>query len=124
MNKIKSVLVVVIICAGLMPALLVADRESEINYLLNFISASGCEFIRNGNHYTAIEAREHIEKKYNYYRSDINTTEDFITYSATRSSLSGKSYEVVCEGAKQTSAQWLLNELKRYRNKMKTGSAD
>jgi hypothetical protein len=39
-----------------------AGTNEEIASLLLFVQQSGCTFIRNGNHYDALAAREHIEK--------------------------------------------------------------
>lgn len=53
---------------------------------------------RNGSKHDAQEAVEHLQKKYNYYRNDIQTTEDFIERSANRSPLSGRAYKLLCPG--------------------------
>ena len=40
-----------------------------------------------------------------------------IKYSATKSTMSGRHYKIHCEGKETvTSKEWLLGELKRYRN--------
>ncbi|MBU0961142.1 MAG: DUF5329 domain-containing protein, partial [Proteobacteria bacterium] len=70
-----------------------ADNE-EINYLLSYLSDSGCTFIRNGNEHQAQEAREHLEMKYNHAKGRIKTAEDFIDKIASKSSLSRRQYEV------------------------------
>ena len=90
---------------------------TEIQHLLDFISESGCRFQRNGSEYSAADAREHIEMKYDYVRKKINSAEDFITYAASRSSLSGRLYMVNCGGGWQSSQDWLLDELRRFREK-------
>lgn len=91
-------------------------KEQEINYLLSFISQSDCIFIRNGTEHSAKEALKHIEKKYDYFRSDIDKAEDFIDLAATKSSFSGKQYNVACGKKKMTSQQWLLAALRDYRS--------
>jgi hypothetical protein len=58
-----------------------------------------------------------MQRKYDYVKSYVDKTEDFIKYAATESSMSGKKYHVTCNGNKQTSAEWLGNELTRYRSK-------
>jgi hypothetical protein len=92
-----------------------ADMQDEIQHLLQFVEYSGCEFERNGTVYDSKEARSHIEKKYNYVKSYVDETEDFIRYAATESSISGKKYHVICDDKKQTSADWLYRELSEYR---------
>ena len=97
------------------PPLVLADMQNEIQHLLRFIESSGCEFERNGTVYDSKKARSHIERKYDYIESRVDETEDFIKYAATESSMSGRKYNVKCNGSKQTSAEWLLDELSRYR---------
>jgi hypothetical protein len=94
-----------------------AGTTEEIASLLLFVEQSGCTFIRNGKHYDAPEARRHIEKKYDYFKDQITTAEEFIQYSATKSTMSGKLYRVVCNGVGMTSADWLQAELDKLRVK-------
>ena len=57
-----------------------------------------------------------FERKYDYFRDDISTTEEFIEYSASKSTMSGKYYLVKCDSSEAVKTkEWLLNELKRYR---------
>ena len=109
--------------AGLIILLIILSRGAacwartgeEIVSLLDFVEQSDCIFIRNGRQYDAVNARQHIEKKYAYFKKLISTTEDFIYYSATRSSISGKPYRVLCSDAEMRSAEWLHGELDRLR---------
>lgn len=94
-----------------------ADMQSEIQHLLQYVENSGCEFERNGTVYNSKEARSHIERKYGYVKSRVDETEDFIKYAATESSISGRNYHVTCNSNKQLSAEWLQHELTWYRNK-------
>jgi hypothetical protein len=94
-----------------------AGPNEEIASLLLFVEQSGCTFIRNGKQYNAPEARQHIEKKYNYFKDQITTAEEFIEYSATKSTMSGKAYRVVCNGVGLNSSDWLLAELDKLRRK-------
>ena len=88
-----------------------AGTTEEIASLLLFIEQSECTFIRNGKHYDALKAREHIEKKYTYYKERITTAEDFILYSATKSSITGEPYMVICNGMNMVTSDWLKAEL-------------
>lgn len=92
-----------------------ADMQDEIQHLLRYIEGSGCEFERNGTVYDSKEARSHIERKYDYIESRVDNTDDFIKYAATKSSMSGSQYRVTCGETQQTSAEWLSEELSRYR---------
>ncbi len=92
--------------------------ETEIAYLLQFVTQSKCEFYRNGRWYSPIDAQLHLQNKHKLLVSNhqINTAEDFIEKVATRSSLSGLAYKIKCGSADpMPSSQWLLGELGRYR---------
>ena len=45
--------------------------------------------------------------------------EGFIRYAATKSSMGGQSYQVICNEKKMTTAKWLTRELDRFRNREK-----
>jgi hypothetical protein len=92
--------------------------QIEVNFLLGYVEGSGCTFYRNGTWHDSRTAQAHLRDKYNYLaaRNLITTTEDFIDRAATGSSLSGRPYEVRCNGGEVvTSRQWLRDELARYR---------
>jgi len=97
----------------------VADnKKHEVLYLLNFIQQSGCEMSRNGSNHSGEDAVAHIQKKYDYFRKDVESTEDFIRLSATKSTMSGKYYTVKCNGREiGKTKDWLLKELAVYRMK-------
>ena len=94
------------------------NQLKEVNHLFAFMKNSGCIVNRNGNDYPAEEGVTHIERKYNYFKDEIKSTEDFIDLSATKSKMSGEFYTVTCPG-KETikSRDWLLVELQKYRSK-------
>ena len=94
-----------------------ASQIKEVRHLLNFVETTDCTFERNGKKYNSEEASKHIKRKYKHYRSQITTTEEFIEYSATKSTMSGKDYLVYCESDTPIkSKDWLLEELRVYRN--------
>jgi hypothetical protein len=95
-----------------------AEAETEIDYLLTFVEVSGCEFYRNDSWYNSEQARAHLQKKYEYLsaRDRIQTAENFIQLAATKSSMSGKPYEIRCGECTSTAAsKWLTGVLLRYR---------
>ena len=94
-----------------------ADMDSEIDYLLATIETSNCTFIRNGKSHNNTEAGAHIRRKYSHIKNRVKTTEDFIRYAATKSSMSGKPYQIICSGKKMATAEWLIQELDRFRNR-------
>ncbi len=101
----------------LMASISFADSsEREIQQLVQFVAHTECQYERNGERHTGTQAVEHIQKKYDYYRDDIKTAEDFIRLAAKQSALSGKEYRVHCpEVPSMTSEVWLLQELERIR---------
>ena len=94
-----------------------AGTTENIESLLLFVEQSECTFIRNGKHYDALKAREHIEKKYAYYKDRITTAEDFILYSATKSTITGEPYRVICNGVNMVTSDWLKEELAELRTR-------
>jgi len=93
------------------------SAQQEIDHLLQFVQHTPCQYERNGSRHTGQEAVEHITKKYRYFEEDIESAEDFIELSATKSTLSGRHYQVHCPNqASQTSKSWLLSELDKYRS--------
>jgi hypothetical protein len=94
-----------------------ADMASEIDHLIEYIESSDCTFIRNEKVHDNQNASDHIQKKYAHTKRWIKSTEDFIKYAATESSMSGRPYYVKCDGIRIPTAQWLTEELARFRNK-------
>ncbi len=93
-----------------------ASSQDEIAHLLKFVELTECKYERNGTRHKGAEAVKHINKKYQYYLDDIKSTEDFIKYSATKSTMSGKHYIIHCpDNTVMKSRDWLLIELKKYR---------
>jgi uncharacterized Fe-S cluster-containing radical SAM superfamily protein len=61
------------------------------------------------------EAAAHIRKKYEYFRNKIKITEQFIEYSASRSTMIGQCYTVRCSGQEPIRTKdRLLRELEIY----------
>jgi hypothetical protein len=107
----------ILACALLSLTAAAAKPKTEIEYLLNYLAKSDCQYIRNGKTHAATDAVEHIRKKYAYFEDDIDSTEKFIELSATGSSMTGKPYKVLCPGQpEENSADWLLNALQNYRS--------
>ncbi len=117
MRRVTSALAVLAVTATFMltsPAMAHSMSE-EINHLLDFIAASSCAFIRNGVSYDGERAVAHIKDKYDYYRSDIHSAEDFIALAASKSMMSGRPYLVQCGGDPMPAADWLKKELAAFR---------
>ncbi|PTC02596.1 hypothetical protein C9980_22720 [Vibrio mediterranei] len=95
-----------------------SSTQDEIDHLLSFVESTKCQYERNGTLHSGDEAVKHIKSKADHYADKIHSTEDFIAYSATQSILSGRYYQVHCEGLEPiTSEVWLKNELADFRAK-------
>jgi Family of unknown function (DUF5329) len=99
-----------------------AGRESTetvgeiIRYLLDYVVRSDCTFIRNGEPHTGKEAAEHFKSKYEHFKKEIKTPEDFIQMAATKSMITGKPYLVkTTDGTEISCAEWLGKILADYR---------
>jgi hypothetical protein len=98
------------------PATPSTSAPEDIQYLLDAIERSGCEFYRNGSWYAAAEARSHLASKYREVdkRQPVRSAQDFIDWVGTRSSMSGEPYRVRCPGADaMMSAEWFRRALER-----------
>lgn len=96
------------------------QSKLEVDGLLKRLGSSGCQFNRNGSWYSAQEAKEHLSKKFDYVleKKMVGSAEQFIEVAASKSSMSGKPYQVKCGDAPaQNSADWLLASLRDMRTK-------
>ncbi len=92
------------------------SQKPEVEHLLLFVETTECSFERNGKKYDGERAAGHIKRKYNHFRDKITTTEEFIEYSGTKSTMSGKDYLVYCgDNGPIKSSAWLLEALKQFR---------
>jgi len=122
MGKRIALLMVIWLPLTVSAAELSKTAQDEINHLLTHLEKSRCQFYRNGGWHSAAKARAHLEMKYDYLvkKGLIGTAEDFIEKAASQSSISGNAYQVKCgNGSSVTSAQWLEDELRRYREALK-----
>ena len=106
-------------------AALSTDARGEIDSLLSRLGNSGCQFKRNGSWHTAAEAQAHLRRKLDYLvdRDAVASAEQFIERAATKSSKSGKAYQMQCgKGASVASGEWLRLQLHAIRDGEKSGS--
>lgn len=97
--------------------------ESEINHLLASVEASNCSFERNGTIHKAKKAAQHLRDKFknasdSWFAPDPKkwTTDMFIEKIASKSSLSGDPYWIICDDHKKTKSEdWLKAALKKFR---------
>ena len=104
------------LCLGSSVALSAAgDADTEIRGLIQAVAESGCEFDRNGTRYSAKEAAEHLELKYSRGKRHANSAEAFIQRLASKSSWSGKPYQMICDGEAEPAGDWLSATLIQLR---------
>ena len=92
--------------------------RDEIEHLIHYVETSECQFDRNDEWRSGVDAAAHLRDKYNYvlFFWGKPTAEQFIKDIASNSSYSGRPYVVRCgNGPLTPSADWLFQELRRYR---------
>ena len=89
-----------------------SERE-RIEQLLESMQGSSVTFIRNGKEYDGTEAAAHLRRKWNAAGDRIQTTEQFIDHIATRSSTSGRPYQLrLADGRTVETSAWLTARLR------------
>jgi hypothetical protein len=88
-------------------------EEARIEYLLAVVgSLHDAQFIRNGTAYDSTAAVKHLRAKLDVAGSRVKTAEDFIRYCGSKSSVSGKPYEIrFLDGRVVASADFLRQKL-------------
>ncbi len=72
-------------------------EKEKIESILSALAKSDAIFIRNGTEYSGADAAEHLRSKWNYAGDKIKTATEFIDRLASKSSASGKPYQVRCK---------------------------
>ena len=107
----------------------VMNEEDKIQRLLEFIKKQDkVVFIRNGSEHTSQEAYEHLKGKlyrarkiYSFFGYSIETAHEFIIKLASKSSISGKPYQIrYKDGTKENLKDILLKELGRIEEEQKS----
>jgi hypothetical protein len=88
-----------------------------IDYLIAKVEKTDdVKFIRNGDEHTGKEAAEHMRRKYNHFKKEIKTSEDFIAKCASKSELSGKPYMTKkADGSTVKCEDWMKSLLEEHR---------
>ena len=92
------------------------NAEAEIHALIRAVAESGCEFNRNGSPHSAEAAAEHLEFKYSQGKRHAGSAEAFIDRLASKSSWSGRPYQMICDGEVQPAGDWLTSTLATIRS--------
>jgi hypothetical protein len=92
------------------------ELRDTIVYLTQRVAEADVVFIRNSKEYTPAEAAKHMTRKYEHFKEKIQSPEDFIRLTATKSVVSGKPYLVrMKDGRTIPCAEWLHGILRDYR---------
>lgn len=92
--------------------------KAEITGLMDALAQSKCRFQRNGQWHEPVQARAHLQRKYDYLlqKDQVDNAEQFIQRAASKSSTSGKAYRVKCGALEVDSATWFDMQLQRLRS--------
>ena len=113
-----TISLVAFLIIGIRCAVIAEDLDAVICYLLQYVRNSEVIFIRNNREHTAHETEDHMRKKYQYFKEQIKTPENFIQFAGTKSLLSGRLYRVRLKNGKtMLSQKWLEVALEEYRKK-------
>lgn len=98
-----------------------AAEQARIDKLIDAVAANAeMKFIRNGSEYTPAQAGKFLRGKMNSMGGEVTTCEDFIERIASRSSTSGKDYQVkMSDGKMMPSGEFMRQELARLERKNK-----
>ena len=93
-----------------------AKQDARIEHLISTVEAfKGAVFIRNGTEYDTKEAGSHLRMKLGKAGDKVKTAEDFIDGLASKSSTSGKPYQIrKADGTVVDARPYFYTRLKEY----------
>ncbi len=93
------------------------QARQEITQLIELVATSSCIFIRNDREYQSGPAADHLRLKWRRGKKYAATAEKFIDNLASKSSWTGKRYQMQCPGEDiQYTGNWLHERLHDIRN--------
>jgi len=112
----RSLVLLILLLGSITTARADTHADAEIQALIQAVAESECEFNRNGSLHSAETAAEHLELKYSRGKRYADSAEAFIERLASKSSWSGKPYQMICDGETQPAGDWLTMRLEALRN--------
>lgn len=90
-------------------------EQKKIEFLLNEVqNLQGAKFWRNGSSYSAKAAADHLRSKLK--KSAVSTVKDFIEKIASKSSTSGKAYQIEFAGGRKVDTSvFFYEKLKEWK---------
>ncbi|MGV3774537.1 MAG: DUF5329 family protein [Verrucomicrobiales bacterium] len=120
MNFAKTVTALCVLLFSVALQAAPANVEATVKKVLKVVEQSEAKFIRNGKEYPAKDAAEHLQKKYDYYKKEIKTVDDFIEKCASKSIVSGKPYYIKPKNGKEVPfTTWLKEKVREVEDKEK-----
>lgn len=108
----RILILLTLLCIGTTAYAKPVSENEKIAELLNAIGTSQVTFIRSGKEYTGAQAKDHLQMKLENAGARVTTADDFITYIASKSSLSGKPYYIrLSDNTTQEAEKWLHERL-------------
>jgi hypothetical protein len=94
-----------------------ASEQKLIDTLIQRVSQmKTVTFMRNGKAHDADDAAKHMRAKFDHFKDEIATAEDFIDRCASRSEMTGKAYQVkMPNGSMKDASEFLNAELRTLR---------
>lgn len=88
------------------------SERARIDALLLAMEESGMTFIRNGTDYGGAEAASHLRRKLRAAGERVQTAEQFVEHLGSRSSMSGRAYQVrTKDGVTVDAGEWMRAQL-------------
>ena len=112
----RSLVLLILLLGSITTARADTHADAEIQALIQAVAESECEFNRNGSRHSAEAAAEHLELKYSRGKRYADSAEAFIERLASKSSWSGKPYQMICDGEIQPAGDWLTMRLEALRS--------
>ncbi|BEP47314.1 YfeK family protein [Variovorax sp. V116] len=105
------------LAAALAQATPSASEQKLIDTLILRVSKmTTMTFMRNGDEHNAADAAKHMQAKFDHFKDEITTAEDFIDRCASRSEMTGKPYKIKMPNGSMRDANEFLNaELRTLR---------
>jgi hypothetical protein len=117
MRMLSTVFLAMAIFVGAVCAAEPEPVAKTVEYLIAQVEKSpDMKFLRNGDEHSGKEAAKHMRRKYDHFKKEIKTAEDFIEKCAAKSELSGKPYMIKrSDGTTVKCEEWMKTLLEARR---------
>ena len=125
LRGILAAMALALCAAGPVHATPSAAEHQVIETLIQRVAShKSMEFIRNGEPHDAAEAAKHLQAKYDHFKKEIVTAEDFIRLCGTRSEVTKVPYKVQFgDKSMRNASDFLTEELRQVRRQARRAPA-